>query len=106
MMAMMMIIGIGVERESSNKRLSISVNLSSELTSTENTLYTNKADEEEMKEEICNYTSCDPPDHVLIIKVKCPLIGQEDCLIFSIIHNSCMRLRFIKQGQSWDSDIC
>ena len=49
MMSMMMIISIGVKGKCSNERLSISVNLSSELTSTKGTLANNKTDKEELK---------------------------------------------------------
>ena len=50
MMSMVMIISIGVERKGSYKRFSISVNLSSELASTKNTVTNNKTDQEELKE--------------------------------------------------------
>ena len=49
-MSMVMIISIGVERKGSYKRFSVSVNLSSELASTKNTLTSNKTGQEELKE--------------------------------------------------------
>jgi len=59
MMSMVMIISVGVERKGSYKRFSISVNLSSELAGTKDTVTSNKTGQEELVDE--NHLVCCEP---------------------------------------------